>query len=82
MDKTKSHACASALWLIYGGSLSKLLRAHGADGHADKLNEALDEVSRILGEEMGPEAWRAALDWASDQAWSETATTDGADSRH
>jgi hypothetical protein len=82
MDKRTSQACASALWLLYGGSLAKLLRAHGADGHADKLDEALDEVSRILGEEMGSETWRAALDWASEQAWAERATTEGAASRH
>lgn len=82
MDKRTSQACASALWLLYGGSLAKLLRSHGANGHAEKLDDALGEISRILGEEIGAETWRAALDWASDQAWAEQANAEGAASRH
>ena len=67
MDAETRAACLTALWIMHGGSLAGLLRSHGERDHAENLELALQTISQILGEEIGTQLWREAMDWASDR---------------
>ncbi len=67
MDSETRTACLTALWVLHGGSLASLLRSHGERLHAENLESALQTISRILGDEIGTQLWREAMDWASDR---------------
>ena len=69
MDDLNRQACVAALWILHGGSLAELLRAHGEGDHAMHLDAAIAEVSRIVGKEFGTEVWTEAMSWAFDQTW-------------
>jgi hypothetical protein len=47
--------------------VANLLRAHGQDDHAEGMEEALREASRILCDEVGAEALAEARAWVSGQ---------------
>ena len=70
MEDLNRQACVAALWILHGGSLADLLRAHGEGDHATHLDAAIAEVSRIIGKEFGTEVWTEAMSWAFDQTWS------------
>lgn len=59
----------AALWLVHANSLGDMLRAYGRAGHAEHLDAALEEVSKIVAGEIGQEAWTDAMDWASNELW-------------
>jgi hypothetical protein len=67
MDAETRTACLTALWILHGGSLAGLLRSHGERDQARNLELALQTISSILGDEMGSQLWREAMDWASDR---------------
>jgi len=69
MDDLNRQACVAALWILHGGSLAELLRAHDQGDHAAHLDSAIAEVSRIIGKEFGTEVWTEAMSWAFDQTW-------------
>lgn len=60
---------ATALWLVHGASLARLLAAHGRDDHARNLLAALDEAARILAADLAPGVLAEAMSWAADQVW-------------
>ncbi len=60
---------ATALWLVHGASLAKLLAAHGREEHARNLLAALDEAAKILAADLDPGALAEAMSWAADQVW-------------
>jgi hypothetical protein len=60
---------ATALWLVHGAALAKMLAAHGRDDHARNLRAALDEAALILAADLDPGLLAEAMSWAADQVW-------------
>ena len=71
MDLTTQTARITALWMVQGNSLAKLLRRHGRGDHADNLDAALSQVAEILSSEIGRDTLTQAMIWASEQVWSQ-----------
>lgn len=60
---------ATALWLVHGTALAKLLAAHGREDHARNLLAAIDEAAKILAADLDPGVLAEAMSWAADQVW-------------
>lgn len=69
MSEDSEQLRATALWLVHGASLAKLLAAHGRQSHARNLLAALDEAAKILAADLDPGALTEAMSWAADQVW-------------
>jgi hypothetical protein len=69
MDR-EYRARIAALSVLHACACVRLLRAHGRPAHANDLEAALDEVTRVLAQQLGHDALVAAMDWATDQIWS------------
>jgi hypothetical protein len=72
----------AALWMMHSAALSRLLRAHGRDDHADNLEAALGEVGNILTARIGETAFTDAMDWASAQLWDQQGFLPQSTARH
>jgi hypothetical protein len=72
----------AALWMMHSAALSRLLRAHGRDDHADSLEAALGEVGNILTARIGETAFTDAMDWASAQLWDQQGFLPQSTARH
>ena len=70
MQHTTETARVTALWMVHGNSLSKLLRHHGRRDHADNLDAALGQVAEFICGEVGRDSLTEAMIWASEQIWS------------
>lgn len=55
----------AALSMAHCTAVARMLRTSGRGGHADKLESALDEAERILGEQVGRETLSAARAWVT-----------------
>ena len=71
MEDQTHPARVVALSMAHGAALSKLLRAHGKDEHADNIDAALRDFADIVSSQVGPHALEQALSWASGQAQEE-----------
>lgn len=67
----------AALWIMHGRSSANLLRAHGQTHHAQNQEEATDALLDILAAQFGRSELAAAIDWVSENLWSEQATSPG-----
>lgn len=56
-----------AISLAHGAALGRLLRAHGRDDHAGRLDAALAESVRILAEQLDQGELGRALRWVEEQ---------------
>ena len=67
MDDSGHQARVAVLSMAQCTAVANLLRAHGQDDHAEGIEEALREASRILCDEVGAEALAEAGAWVSGQ---------------
>jgi hypothetical protein len=67
----------AALWFVHGRSCANLLRAHGQTRHADNHDAAMDALLDILAGELGRAELAEAIDWVSENMWSDRATNPG-----
>jgi hypothetical protein len=82
VTESNRSARAAALWMVHGSTLSQLLRAHGREAHAANLDAALREVASIIAAEIGQPALTEAIDWVSDQLWSQPGISVPSSARH
>ena len=74
----KDHdARLAALSILNCSNCMKLLRAHGLTDHANNLEAALDALTELLSSELGRERLADAMDWASNELWSDDLSSDG-----
>lgn len=61
----------AALWILQGHACANLLRAHGKNTHAEHCDEAMQELMNILAEQIGASRLAEAIDWVTEQTWSD-----------
>jgi 2-hydroxychromene-2-carboxylate isomerase len=57
-------ARVAALSVLQASACAKLLRAHGRAAHADHLEAAVDEVTKIVTRHLGQDVVSLAMAWA------------------
>ncbi len=68
MADNVNRARLTAFSLAHGSALARLLRAHGRDAHADGLDAALQEIFRIVSDELGSGTLSDAIRWIAEQS--------------
>ncbi len=67
LEDSGHQARVAVLSMAQCTAVANLLRAHGEDDHAEGIEEALREASRIICDEVGAEALAEARAWVSGQ---------------
>ena len=65
---TRKQARIAALSLEQVAVMVRLLKAHGRDSHAARMEAALGEAREILSRQFGRQVLSDALEWVADQS--------------
>lgn len=69
MEDRDQQARVAALSMAHCTAVANLLRAHGRHDHAESIEVALREASRIVSESVGADALAEARRWVTGRIW-------------